>query len=94
MTMFALRIDDPRMEPAYRPGELVLVERHRPPGPGCDVIVHLRIGGAAECMIRRLVSMDATRVRLEQYSPPQVVDIPRARITHLYRVVTMTDLLY
>ena len=35
--------------------------------------------------------MDATTVRLEHYSPPQVVDIPRARITHLYRVVTMTD---
>ena len=51
MTMFALWVDDPRMEPAYGPGELVLVERHRPPGPGCDVIVHLKSdtpGGADE----------------------------------------------
>jgi len=94
--VFVVWVDDYRMAPAFRPGTTILVEAARPPAPGDDVIVQVRSetpGGEDETVLKHLLSIDGNSVRLEHYNPPATIDLPRERIAHLFRVMTLTDLL-
>jgi hypothetical protein len=84
------------MVPAYRPGALVLVERARPPAPGDDVVVELLPATPRDdrrALIKRLVSINAKTVVLEQYNPPATLEFPRKQVGAIFRVMTVADLL-
>lgn len=94
--VFGLYVEDQSMVPAHRPGALVLVERARPPAPGDDVVVELLPATPREerrALIKRLVSVNAKTVVLEQYNPPATLEFPRKQVGSLFRVMTVADLL-
>ncbi len=84
------------MVPAFRPGALVLVERARPPSPGDDVIIELgpeKPGGEQRALIKHLVAITPTLIRLLQHNPAKELEIPRKQVIRLYRVMPLADLL-
>lgn len=94
--VFGLYVEDLSMVPAYRPGALILVERARPPSPGDDVVIELRPSNPREdqrAIIKRLVALTPTIVRLEQFNPAKELEFPRKQIIHMYRVMTLAELL-
>lgn len=88
--VFSLYVDDSAMFPAFEPGEAILVESARPPGPGDNVVVHLK---SDKTLLKRLVAMGADSVQLRQHNPPQDFDIPREDIAQIWRVMKINDLL-
>jgi phage repressor protein C with HTH and peptisase S24 domain len=94
--VFGLWVEDISMVPAYRPGALILVERARPPSPGDDVVVEIRAekpGDDPRALIKHLVALTATTVKLLQHNPSKELEIPRKQVIHLYRVIPLADLL-
>ena len=91
--VFAVWVDDPTMMPAFRAGALVLAERLRPPSIGDDVLLEIEPakGDQPPAQIRRLISISAKTVLVEQFNPPRQLEYPRDRVT-LYRVMTIADL--
>lgn len=94
--VFALYVEDVSMDPAHRPGSLIFVERAKPPSVGDDVVVEIQPTNPREeqrALIKRLIGVTPTTIRLEQYNPPKTIDVPRKAIINLLRVMTLADLL-
>ena len=94
--VFGLYVEDQSMVPAYRPGALVLIERARPPAPGDDVVIELLPANPRDerrALIKRLVSITAKTVKLEQYNPAKELEFPRQQVASLFRVMTVADIL-
>lgn len=94
--VFGLYVEDLSMIPAFRPGALILVERARPPSPGDDVVIEIRPekqGEDARALIKHLVALTPTMVKLLQHNPHKELEIPRKQVIHLYRVMPLADLL-
>jgi phage repressor protein C with HTH and peptisase S24 domain len=94
--VFGLYVEDLSMVPAFRPGALILVERVKPPAPGDDVVMDLspeKPGDDQRALIKHLVAITPTLVRVAQHNPPKELEIPRKQVIRLYRVMTMADLL-
>lgn len=94
--VFGLFIEDLSMLPVYRPGRVVLVERAKPPAPGDDVVVEIQPETPRDelkALIKHLVAITPTVIRLQQYNPAKELEFPRKRVIRMYRVMTMNDLL-
>lgn len=94
--VFGLWVEDLSMVPAFRPGTLILVERARPPSPGDDVVIEIRPekqGDTPHALIKHLVALTSTTVRLLQHNPAKELEIPRKHVIRLYRVMPLADLL-
>lgn len=83
------------MEPRYFAGELILLEKRRPPQNGDHVVVELHPGrdGAREAFLKVLVARTGTKIRLQQYNPPKTIEIDLARVGQVLRVLNTVDLL-
>lgn len=95
--VFGAYVEDLSMVPRYEPGELVFIERARPPAPGDHVVVEIVEGPTSKderkALIKKLVSVTTATVRLEQYNPPKVLEYQRKQVLHMYRVMPLADLL-
>ena len=94
--IFALYVEDVSMVPAFRPGGLIFVDRIRKPDIGDDVVVEIAPANARDeqrALLKRLVGRSGSTVRLEQFNPAKVIELPEKQIINLYRVMTMMDLL-
>lgn len=91
--VFGLYVEDVSVSPAFNPGDLVLVEG-KPPRGGDHVVVEYKDGPHDEpkAILKKLKAMTPSVVRLEQYNPPKVIEIKRAHIIRMRRVLTMMDL--
>jgi len=83
------------MEPRYYAGELVVVEKRRPPHNGDHVVVELLPlpDGTREAYLKVLVGRTASKIRLAQYNPSKIIEIDLAKVGQVLRVLTTTDLL-
>jgi len=75
------------MSPAFEPGDMVLCHPTKPPFAGQDVLVIRHADGGQHALVKRLVRMDGTGVRLRQYSPPHEFDVPREDLVSIHLVV-------
>lgn len=93
--IFALFVQGDSMAPRYLAGELIYVERRRPPQNGDHCVVELKADrdGTQEAYLKRLVATTPTKLKLAQYSPPRVLEIDRKRVLQVLRVLTTSDLL-
>jgi phage repressor protein C with HTH and peptisase S24 domain len=94
--VFGAYVEDLSMVPRYEPGELVFIERARPPAPGDHVVVEIVESTSRDerkALIKKLVSVSTATVRLEQYNPPKVLEYQRKQVLHMYRVMPLADLL-
>lgn len=93
--VFALFVEDVSMSPAFKPGALIFVERNRPPQIGDDVVVELHPqsqGDEPRAILKELVAITPTLLRLRQHKPEKTLEIPRSRVIRISRVMTNLDL--
>lgn len=93
--LFALFVQGESMQPRYFSGELIYVEKQRPPQNGDHVVVELLPdeSGVCEAYLKQLVAITPTKIRLQQYNPTKTIEIERRRISQILRVLSMMDLL-
>lgn len=93
--LFSLYVRGESMQPRYFSGELIYVEKQRPPQNGDHVVVELHPdeSGVCEAYLKQLVAITPTKIRLQQYNPNKIIEIERKRVSQILRVLSMLDLL-
>lgn len=93
--VFVVRVKGTSMEPRFREGHLLYVERKRQPGIGDDAVIELypdEEDGAGRAFIKELVSKGMATVVVRQFNPPKPITYPREKVKALYRVVPNNEL--
>lgn len=80
----ALMILGDSMEPRYRAGEIIFVNRAVPPRPRQDCVIDTKNG---ETHIKEFVSQDKEFIHVRQFNPAKTLQISKTEITGLYAVV-------
>lgn len=93
--VFAVYVEGDSMVPWRRPGALVYVHPHKHPDVGCHVVVELEAppGDPPLCMVKELVKLTASRVELRQHNPVQIIQIERARVRRILRVMEWEEMM-
>lgn len=85
---YAIYIVGESMVPAFRPGDMALINPHLPPQIETDVVLyHVPPDGDAECIIKRLVGYNDRDWKLEQYNPAEKFTEARDSWPVCHRVV-------
>lgn len=94
---YAIYFHGDSMVPRFEPGEVGIAQPSRPAGPGDYVVVQLRATESdevASVIVKRLVRQNARELVLEQFNPPLVFKVPRARVARVHRLMPPTAALY
>ena len=94
--VFAIYVQGASMSPWREPGELVYVERNRPPRSGDYVVIEFAANefNVRPALIKKLVAITPSRIKLLQYNPPKTIEIDRQKNRYqLYRVIDWTELM-
>lgn len=94
--VFAAYVQGDSMVHWREPGQLVYVESAKPPRVMDYVLVELKPPGGEgtrPAMIKRLLAVTPTKLRLRQYNPARDFDIDRRAVLQLYRVLDWDELL-
>lgn len=80
------------------PGQLIYFERAKPPRVNDYVLVELKPpshdgDGVRPALIKRLLGITPTKIRLRQYNPPKDFEIDRERVLQIVRAVDLDELL-
>jgi SOS-response transcriptional repressor LexA len=77
------------MEPRYFAGETVFVNPRLPISRGAFVVAQISKGDADEpyAFVKRFVSQDTRRMRLEQYNPKRMLEFPLSSVVTIHRIV-------
>lgn len=86
---YAVYVVGESMEPRYFAGETVFVNPRLPISRGAFVVAQISKGDADEpyAYVKRFVSQDTRRLRLEQYNPKKTLEFPLSAITAIHRIV-------
>jgi phage repressor protein C with HTH and peptisase S24 domain len=86
---YAVYVVGDSMEPRYFAGETVFVNPRLPIGRGSFVVAQISKGqeGEPRAYVKRFVSQDAKRLRLEQYNPKKVLEFPMSTVVAIHRIV-------
>lgn len=94
--VFALYLQGRSMWPWRDSGQLVYVERARAPKPLDFVVIEMKPSAPDDvrpALVKRLVSITPTKVKLEQFNPAKPIEIDNWKILHMYRVMDWDELL-
>ena len=94
--VFALYVQGTSMSRWREPGQLVYLDPVRPARPGDKVVVEClpeRQGDGHPAYLKELVGKTATKLKLKQYNPETVIEIPLSRVKHIHRVMEWEELL-
>ena len=94
--VFALYVQGSSMSRWREQGQLVYCDPVRPAKPGDRVVVEChpeREGDGHPAFLKELVAKTGTKLRLKQYNPEGIIEIPLARVKHIHRVVEWEELL-
>jgi len=95
--IYAIYFHGSSMEPRFYPGEVGLVDSHRPPSPGEYALVQLNTGDSDDVvsvLAKKFIRRTATEIVLEQYNPPLTFSVPAARVQRIHRIMPQTELLF
>jgi SOS-response transcriptional repressor LexA len=90
---YAVYVVGDSMEPRYFAGETVFVNPRLPISKGAFVVAQIAAGpeGAPHAYVKRFVSQDARRLRLEQYHPKKILEFPSAKVVSVHRIIMSGD---
>jgi len=93
--VFAIYVQGSSMSPWREPGELAYIERNRPPRSGDYIVVEFQADAhnVRPALIKKLIALTPTKIKLQQYNPPKVLEIDRKKRHQLYRVIDWTELM-
>jgi phage repressor protein C with HTH and peptisase S24 domain len=87
---YAVYVVGSSMEPRYFEGETVYVNPRLPVNKGAFVVAQIS-GGAEDdvphAFVKRFVSQDARRIKLEQYNPKKILEFPAAKVVSIHRII-------
>lgn len=87
---YAVYIVGDSMENRYFAGEVVFVNPMLPVRQGDFVVAQIATdaeGEAPDAYVKRFVSQDAVRLRLEQYKPKKVIEFDTKRVVSVHRII-------
>jgi phage repressor protein C with HTH and peptisase S24 domain len=86
---YAVYVVGESMEPRYFAGEMVFVNPRLPISRGAFVVAQISKGneGEPQAYVKRFVSQDARRLRLEQYNPKRTLEFPVSAVVAIHRIV-------
>jgi|GEM_PF-5452220 len=89
---FAIYIPSEAMEPRFKAGERIILDRVKPASIGADVLVQLQDEGALSLWtIGRLNARDRNLISLTQHRDKITASIHRSRVKHIFPVIGMID---
>ncbi len=90
---YAVFVVGDSMEPRYFAGETAFVNPRLPISRGSFVVAQISKGEEAEprAYVKRFVSQDAKRLRLEQYNPKKVLEFPMSTVIAIHRIVMSSE---
>lgn len=95
--LYAIYFHGESMIHRFYPGEVGIVDPTRPAAPGDFVLVQLNNGEedhVTSVLVKRLVRTGPRELVLEQFNPPAIFTVPRARVARVHRILPQTDLLF
>jgi phage repressor protein C with HTH and peptisase S24 domain len=87
---YAVYVVGDSMEPRYFAGETVFVNPRMPISKGAFVIAEIAGGAEGDpphAYVKRFVSRDARRLRLEQYNPKKILEFPNSKVVRIHRII-------
>jgi phage repressor protein C with HTH and peptisase S24 domain len=86
---YAVYVVGDSMEPRYFAGETVFVNPRLPISKGAFVIAQIASDdeGAPHAYVKRFVSQDARRLRLDQFNPKKVLEFPTSKVVSVHRII-------
>jgi len=86
---YAVYVVGDSMEPRYFAGEAVFVNPRLPISRGSFVVAQISQGHEAEpsAYVKRFVSQDTKRLRLEQYNPKKILEFSMSTVAAIHRIV-------
>ena len=78
------------MEPRYFEGETVYVNPRLPVNKGTFVVAQIASGAEDDvphAFVKRFVSKDARRLKLEQYNPRKILEFPVSKVVSIHRII-------
>lgn len=93
--VFSLYVVGDSMWPWRKPRSIIYCEAKRAPSIGDYVVIELRapIGSPDKpALLKELIGLTASRLKLRQYNPPREFEIERKRVEKMYRVIDTDEL--
>jgi phage repressor protein C with HTH and peptisase S24 domain len=93
--ILALYVQGDSMEPRYSSGDLIYLEKARPPQIGDYVVVEMKAGpsGDQPAYLKRLEGRSPSKLKLRQYNPDKLIEIEIAKVHQVIRVMSVQDLM-
>ena len=94
--VFALYVQGNSMSRWREQGQLVYCDPVRPAKPGDRVVVEChpdRDGDGHPAFLKELVGQTGTKLRLKQYNPETIVEIPLSKVKQIHRVMEWEEIL-
>lgn len=94
--VFALYVQGDSMAKWRQPGGLVYLDPVRPARQGDHVVVEFRsddLGNGSPALLKQLVATTPTKIKLRQYNPDKLIEIPIAKVKHIHRVMEWEEIL-
>jgi phage repressor protein C with HTH and peptisase S24 domain len=86
---YAVYVVGDSMEPRYFAGETVFVNPRLPISRGAFVVAQILSGegNPPHAYVKRFVSQDSRRLRLEQYNPKKTIEFPTSKVATVHRII-------
>jgi phage repressor protein C with HTH and peptisase S24 domain len=91
---YAVRVAGESMEPRYFPGEIVYVHPTMTIRRGDFVVAQISENGAEggiQAYVKRFVSIDDSKLVLEQYNPSKTIKFPRDNFMQTHRIIASSS---
>lgn len=92
---FAVFLQGDSMAPRFERGELLYIHPGRPATPGRYVLVemHGEHGEPGASYVKRLLKRNAAVVVLEQFNPPETIELPAKEVRAVYPILNNAELM-
>jgi phage repressor protein C with HTH and peptisase S24 domain len=86
---YAVYVVGDSMEPRYFAGETVFINPRLPISRGAFVVAQIASGeeNVPHAYVKRFVSQDSRRLRLEQFNPKKVLEFPASKVVSVHRII-------
>jgi len=86
---YAVYVVGESMEPRYFAGEMVFVNPHVPVRRDDFVVIQIEDGEDGDVLgyVKRFISLDDRRLKVEQFNPGQVLEYPRDKVKAVHKIV-------
>lgn len=96
--VYGLYVSGGSMEPAFEPGQPIIVDPSRAPAIRDYVVVYLRNGhdhddAVSRVLVKRLARRSSSFVELEQFNPQSTFRVATKDIAAIHRVLSLSDII-